>query len=282
MSADDILELANEELSLRLVPLVRESRGDYWVTSETMAIEQGQAAYRVPDRAQGSALRDLTVITPSGHEWGVPQMALEEAGAYQVGGAGLGVGVTRFYMQGTDVVLVPTPQETGFQLRMRYHRAHSELVLTADTGHCTWGGGATLTLTDYPAAWDAFTADIYQLSPPFGMAAADAVVTDVTAGAATVTGLADLGLTVGRLYGIAYAHQTSTVDLPRECWPLLVSALTARVCDVIGDREQEQVAYALYERESVNVMRLLTPRVEGRPQRVIQRGSLLRSRARGW
>jgi len=100
----DILTLANEEIALRLVPLVRRSRGDYFVSTHDVDIVSGTASYRVPTRAQTSGLRELTIVDPSGREWPVPQMHLEDAGPAQIYGGGWDA--VRFYMEGPNVVLV--------------------------------------------------------------------------------------------------------------------------------------------------------------------------------
>lgn len=287
MTDADILTLANEEISLRLVPLVRRSRGDYFVSIHDVPIVNGTGAYRVPERAQTSGLREVTILDSSGREWPVPQMHLEDAGPAQIYGGGWDA--VRFYMRGPDVVLVPTPTYPDCTLRMYYHRSHSELVPNAETGTVRWGGGgdSDCFLSDFPAAWSSltfgFTADIYYQKPPFGIQVMSASVTNVTGDVATIYQVATLGMTAGALYGIAYANKTSVVDLPRECWPLLVSALTARVCEVIGDRDAAALAYGLYDRESANIMTLLAPRVEGNKQVIVDRFSTLRSgRGGGW
>jgi hypothetical protein len=214
-------------------------------------------------------------------------MHLEDAGPAQIYGGGWDA--VRFYMRGPDVVLVPTPTYPDCTLRMYYHRSHSELVPNSETGTVQWAGGgdSDCFLSDFPAAWSSltfgFTADIYYQKPPFGIQAMSASVTNVTGDVATIYQVATLGMTAGALYGIAYAHKTSVVDLPRECWPLLVSALTARVCEVIGDRDAAALAYGLYDRESANIMTLLAPRVEGNKQVIVDRFSTLRSgRGGGW
>jgi hypothetical protein len=287
MTDADILTLADEEIALRLVPLVRRSRGDYFVSTHDVDIVSGTGSYRVPSRAQTSGLRELTIVDSSGREWPVPQMHLEDAGPAQIYGGGWDA--VRFYMRGPDVVLVPTPTYPDCTLRMYYHRSHSELVPNADTGTVQWGGGGDndCSLSAFPAAWSSltfgFTADLYYQNPPFGIQAMSASVTNVTGDVATIYQVATLGMTAGALYGIAYAHKTSVVDLPRECWPLLVSALTARVCEVIGDRDAAALAYGLYDRESANIMTLLAPRVEGNKQVIVDRFSTLRSgRGGGW
>jgi hypothetical protein len=136
-------------------------------------IVNGTGAYRVPERAQTSGLRELTIVDSSGREWPVPQMHLEDAGPAQIYGGGWDA--ARFYMRGPDVVLVPTPTYSDCTLRMYYHRSHSALVQTLFTGWCSGTGG------DNPSAPDTFgrphgcvglvgyIADIYYAGPPFGV-----------------------------------------------------------------------------------------------------------------
>lgn len=291
----DILTLANEEIALRLVPLVRRSRGDYFVATHDVDIVSGTAAYRVPTRAQTSGLRELTIIDSSGREWPVPQMHMEDAGPAQTVGGGYGS--VRFYMEGPSVVLVPTPTYSDCTLRMYYHRSHPTLVLADqcalvmdalvipeyDNPQCI----QTLTLptafvglVSYPPTY----IDLVFAGPPFGVQALDVELLDYTTDDsdffAAVPSLADIGLVPAPAYGALYltpSTQSCVVDLPRECWALLVSAVTARVCEVIGDRDAAAMAFGLYDREQANIMTLLTPRVEGNKQVLVDRFSTLRS-----
>ena len=295
----DILTLANEEIALRLVPLVRRSRGDYFVTTHDVDIVSGTGAYRVPTRAQTSGLRELTIVDSSGREWPVPQMHLEDAGPAQTVGGGYGS--VRFYMEGPSVVLVPTPTYSDCTLRMYYHRSHPTLVPVSETGTMALVIGEIATLKvaapgqngeilpPVPAAWTAgYVLDAYYRTPPFGFAALDMFVqsedtSDPTFNILTIAGGVPPGFPDATYLMAAIAGQSSIVDLPAECWPLLVSAVTARVCEVIGDRDAAAMAFGLYDREQANIMTLLTPRVEGNKQVIVDRFSTLRSgRGGGW
>lgn len=299
----DILTLANEEIALRLVPLVRRSRGDYFVATHDVTIVSGTGAYRVPSRAQTSGLRELTIVDSSGREWPVPQMHLEDAGPAQTVGGGYGS--VRFYMRGPDVVLVPTPTYSDCTLRMYYHRSHSTLVANAQSASAL----ALISATDIyvpkvatndpngnallvrPAAWVAdYTMDIVWAGPPFGPVQIDTVISSVDTADPNVDAYT-MSLPVPQImldlqtwsFVMSVQGTTSVVDLPRECWPLLVSAVTARVCEVIGDRDAAAMAFGLYDREQANIMTLMTPRVEGNKQVIVDRFSTLRSgRGGGW
>ena len=297
----DILMFADEELSLRLVPLVRSCRGDYWVTDSVplgdgyqgtaVPIEAGVAAYRVPLRAQTSGLRDVTVIDSGGVSYPIPQIATEDVWRYQQPANGIvgSLASSAFYMEGTNLVIVPTPSDSGWSLRMRYHRSHSILVPNVQTGTTVWAGGPTLVVDNPPADWVAgpsgLVIDLPFSSPPFGMATMDLVVTAITPTSPTVSEFNVIGIYTRNLptfepMRVCLRGTTCVIDLPRECWPLLVSAVTSRVLDVIGDREGAKLEYALYAQEAANVTLLLTPRIEGNKIRIVDRNSLLRSQRR--
>lgn len=295
VSDADIVALANEELSLHLVPLVRASREDYWTTSEDVAIVSGTASYRVPWRAQASGLRDVCLVDSAGNERPLVRVSPTEIGRIQAYSGGIERIV--FVMEGPSVRLVPTPTVSGYTLRMRYHRAHSTLVpnsLAAD--FLGLSSTNVSTSTALPSGWSSlFTGDgtyvtgyldIIHARPPFGPVAVSAPITNVT-GTEFITwsDLVAAGVTASTVPGSVYfalEGETPIVDLPRECWPLLVSAVTARTLEVTGDRDGAQMAIALYQRERENVAQLLEPRVEGAKVKVIDRNSPLRRGGRRW
>lgn len=294
----DIVGIANEEIALHLVPIVRASREDYWTTSEDVTIVSGTASYRVPWRAQASGLRDVCLVDSAGRERPLARVSPTELGRIQSYGGS--IDTTVFVMEGPAVRLVPTPTVSGYTLRMRYHRAHPTLVPNASSGIVGSLSGDILalsqattglngeTLTPVPATWAAgYSIDVFHRVSPFGPVALDIYIesiddTNPLYDVYTVTGGAPAAILGNVYYMASIPGQTSIVDLPRECWPLLVSAVSARVLEEIGDRDAAQMAIALYQREKDNVASLLEPRVEGAKMKVVDRNSPLRRGGRRW
>ncbi len=291
----DIIEFANEEIALHMVPLVRRSREDYWTTYADYTIVSGTASYRIPERAQASGLRDVTLIDSSGRERSIPRISIEDIGEIQSWGGTMES--TKFVMDGPNVTLVPTPASSGYTLRMRYHRSHATLVANDEAARflTVTGFSEDAIVDSYPSAWDALSdtgelMDLVFSKPPFGVKAAleEALTIQTLAGPTygiEFLSLSDLDIdenTPAGSFWIALAGETPVVDLPRECWPLLVSAVTGRVLEVIGDRDGAQMSIALYEREKGNVEALLRPRVEGASVKIIDRYSTLRRGGRRW
>lgn len=285
----DILQLADEEIALRLVPLVRRAREDYFTASTDVSVTSGTASYRLPARAQGAGLRDVTIIGPDGNEWSVPRIRLEDVGEYEQTGRSFA-----FVLEGNDIRLVPSPTTNDYTLRLRYHRAHPQLIPVSGAGGVFNVDATSFDVADTTALiYDARTQDtiapfsgiVFDLAysgPPFGYLSADVTSTGVTSGGGfyTVTYGASEPSTANpdsALY-MTWPGLSPVVSLPREVWPLLVSAVVARVLEVLGDRDAAQLAFGLYAREESNVIELLTPRVEGERIPIIDRHSTLRSR----
>jgi len=287
----DILALADEEIALRLVPLVRSAREDYFVTYEDQSITSGTALYRIPARAQGAALRDVTIVDSDGNESSIPRISLEEAGQAEQYGTH-----TVFVVEGPDVRLIPAPTATTGTLRLRYYRSHPQLIPVSGAGGVFANDATSFDVADSTllvfsaesqssiAPFTGIAFDLVYSGPPFGLLAADVTATDVSSGGGffTVTYASTEPSTVSpdsALY-MTWPGLSPVVSLPRECWPLLVSAVTSRVLETLGDRDAAQIAFALYEREAGNVVDLLTPRVEGARKRIVDHHSPLRARRR--
>lgn len=287
MTDADILALATEEMSLRIVPLVRSAREDYYVMSVDLAVTSGQALYRIHERAQAGGLRDVTIVTASGDEYRIPRIDVEEIGPAESVGAGLA-----YVLEGPDIRLVPTPTSSDLTLRMRFHRAHSRFVPNAETSFAVWSG-TTLSANAIPSTWSGLIStglviDVYYDTSPFGAIALNQIVTSIDPGSGSfedftiVGGLAGFNLPTNYQLRVGLSGETSNMDAPRECWPLLISSVTARVLEVIGDTTGAQIAHALVERESPRILSLLSPRSEGGRRVIIDRESALRTRRGRW
>jgi hypothetical protein len=298
ISDTDILDIANDEIALRLVPLVRRAREDYFVEYEDQTIVVGTASYRIPENAQGSALRDVTVVDSDGNEYSVPRISLEEAGA-----ADRYAQRTAFVMEGPFVRLVPVPTSAYGTLRLRYHRSHAQLVPVSGTALCTLVSDGSAIYPDTSviqsttkgeagtnSPFVGLAVDIVRAYSPFAHDYNNLVIASITNDSgndtATFTGpypstdaITSFDNTERQAY-MCFFGTSCVIRLPRECWPLLVSAVAARVLEIVGDRDAAQVAYSLYDREKDNVVELLTPRVEGARKKIIAHWSPLRTRRR--
>lgn len=301
LSNTDILSLANEEVAFRMVPLLRSVREEYWVTYDDYLIASStDSRFRIPGRAQGSGLRDVTVRdSSSGREWSIPRLPLEEIGRAENGGAYIYGDRRAFVLEGDEIVLLPTTggSYSGDTLRVRYERRHPLLVETSAATQVVITGSAGAWTFTPQGNWSdtldgAFVCDVLAYQPQYGPWATDAPVGPITGGTSspeTCTSQADFtsanGVPAnGAAYGswVSLPDTSPVVQMPYEVWPLLVSCVVSRVLEVVGDRDGAALAQAKYQQERQNVLTLLEPRVEGELPRIVNTASHLRSGGRWW
>ena len=115
----DLRELATEELFTTLLATLRGSRGDYYVTSTDYTVGVGVSDYRIPTRAQGASLRDLTIIDTSGNGYSVPHLPLEDSDLFAKVGSYFWPSGVAHVIEGNLLRLRPAPTTSGDPLRVR-------------------------------------------------------------------------------------------------------------------------------------------------------------------
>lgn len=105
---DDILSFVNEEFAISQVPSVLIMHEEYFVQSEDVIILPNQPRYPIPDRAIGMKLRDLFYKDEQGNLFKMTQIAEEEKAFFQQNLGSSNV-LHKYYIEGNDVVLSPTP-----------------------------------------------------------------------------------------------------------------------------------------------------------------------------
>jgi len=125
----DILRLANEILRLDLVSEIEDVREGYFLTSDDQTIISGTNNYRLPTRAAGLAVADVTTVV-NGNPTSLALIDLTELEYIGPANSGSPYG---YYFMGQYLILVSTPNAGG-TLRVHYHQRPSELVAASETG----------------------------------------------------------------------------------------------------------------------------------------------------
>ena len=137
----DILEMADDVLSERIVPLILSTNQNYFVTIEDVPTVVDQAEYDIPVRAMGRGLRDLKLMNAERSTVDMALIALEDAHKYAITGLPSG-----FYFQGDQIVLVPTPVTSAYTLQMFYNMRPSKLVSSSRASQVVGISGDTVTV----------------------------------------------------------------------------------------------------------------------------------------
>lgn len=287
LSDADILALADEEMQTTMLPLILSAVEEYYVKSSDSAIVANQTDYRIPSRAVGGALRDITYIDTNGNEFSLPEVALEQHSEYLRTNSGNWSRQTAYTIVGDHVRILPTPSAAGGSVRFYYNWRPGRLVLTTSSQvtDITGIASATYTVTATPASWGTSTEfDLVQAKPNFDL------LTDATTPSAVDSGGTNLvfaeaitDAAVGDWF--CETGVSPVLQVPVELQPLLISATLIRCLMATGDLEAAQLEEAKMSQQRANVQMLIDPRNKGESRRIVNIYSSLRNGGRyrgGW
>lgn len=275
----NILELAYEELLTNVLPEIRKARGNYYVKSVDYTVSAGADSYKIPSRAQGASLRDVTFINSDGTGFSLPEIPLEDVDYYKTSGSTWWSTAFCYCIENNNVLLRPQPTQAG-TLRLRYYDRPGRLVMKSEAMQITGitPGVNTLFSGDVPAAWTTSNKfDILAASPTFDDYAESLTPTAVTPGAGgsiVFTGTLDAGISVGDW--IALETESPIVQLTVELQPVLISATCVRILESMGDLNSVNTAQALFARQMAQAIAHIQPRNDGEQPRIINRRGPLR------
>ena len=287
----DIIDIMNEELGIHILPMVLRAHEEYYVVDEDVALVNGQSRYKIPYRAVGNKLRDVQYIDASGAYYEMTRVSLEHRPDFQK--SGVCGSLINFYVENDNIVLLCSTCSTG-RLRMSYYLRPNDLVkndraakisaITAGACCCT-----VFTVSSFPTHLSCETSfDIVQGRSPnkiiafdIGRASSDAVTKTMTFANSELTDInlngsstVQLSFSVGDY--ILSAEETIVAQLPAELQPILAQRTSIKMLEALGDMEGMKMAQNELERMEYNAQTLIDNRVEGAPQKAVNRHSQLR------
>lgn len=291
-----ILDLAAQELSTSVADVLISLRQERWVRQQTdVQIAAGINRYRIPARALAAGVSDLTIVD-GGTEYDLSPIDTEDRFRFSDGRKGNWRAPYGYTWEGDCILLVPTPMETKYTLRVRYPRQPSRLVTVANCAAISSLTGTVLTIVaGAPVGWSSITMDIDVIS---GTTHGDVLEDDVTvvtnAGPTTMTRSSgtfaltgpDAILGTGNNYYRSYVCVAGTsciIPIPESVYPLLVAATVRRCQEVCGDDDALVAAERAYARAEKRVRNMLEPRNRGGREMLTNPYSALRGgRFPGW
>lgn len=269
----DFLAIANEELQSYVVPLVISQREDYFIAHLDYALTSGVMEYRLPSRAIGSGLREVSIIDSDGQvNNNFPRVARENLTEADKG----------YYLDGNVLMLIvenPTQVvDIGQTLRMTYYQRPNTLVSSTLTATIATVTHATNTVTLAAAPPVAFTTgveyDLINGAPGF-----EALAIDWQASSVGVTMVfADplpTDLAAGDIIGIA--GQSSVPQIPADLHPLLAQRCALKVLEGLGDSEGIDKAAGILARMEADAVKMIAPRTTGSAERIVNWSSPFRN-----
>lgn len=286
---NEILEFANEEMALNLIPLIYSKHQDYYLVRETIPLVSGQIRYDIPYRSIGNKIRECAYQDTSGNLSEMQRITTDDVssqGTYADNGSD---NLSKFYIEGEEIVL--NRDESNFtgtgSLVVFYNLRPNVLVESSNTATIisppvSDGTLTTLTLSSIPSTYiTGAELDFIGKRSPHKIITFDNIITSADSGTNTIV-LADSlipsKLTVGDT--VTIAGETNLVNSPSDLHPLLAQMVAARVLESIGDTEGLNAADKKIKKMEDNADLLLANRVTGSPVKAVNRGGLLGSRSR--
>lgn len=268
----EVLTLANEEMMGYMVPLVTSIREDFWVTHEDVALTEDTDTYRIPYRAVGGTLRELSIIDAAGFVRNIPRVDLSNEAEETFG----------FVVEGDRVRLLNdgaySTWRLGVTLRFTIYLRPNQIVTTAEAGVVSSFsvGAKTITLTSAPAGFTGNTTwDIVRARSPFEMLTYDAAGALVTN---TITFTHDLPDDLAAGDYVCLREQTPVPQLPVELHPLLAQKVAVRILESMQMSEALDKAREELGKLEKDARDVIKPRVVGQATAVVNRVSPYRAR----
>jgi hypothetical protein len=262
IASADILSAGNMEIQGRLVPLIRQSHQEYFVHETQVTSFLGRVP--IPARAILGAVRHVQLMS-GGRAVKLPQVSLEDDYLSSTGGLPSG-----WYFDGGAIVLWPRGSDAT--VRLRYYIRPGKMVVETDganvaivTSVTSPGGLLTLNLTADPSV-------ITGLVDVVGAGSSHAhLAIDVASGAASVQTIPAASILSPVSVGdyVVTAGLSPVVPLPEELFSALVHQTAYVLLRALGYETEASSQKTLAEDALRDGARLLAPRSEGNPRRIV-------------
>jgi len=276
LTDSDIVRIASEELQGTILPYIESVKQEYYVTNQDQPYVSGTTKYNMPQRATGTKLRDVMLVDNQGNEVLLNYVNEEDMkSSWAYAPYQFGFVVTDYSI---NLVLGNNLGSGTYSfVRMKYFRRPNTLCTTGVSGNAgqvvSFNTVAkTITLDAAPPSWTTATQfDIINSLPPFQSRVDNASVSMVAGFVLTFVDDLPAGLAVGDW--VSEANFSPIPQIPVECHRLLEALTAARVLQYSGD-PAFQVMQAMAEGMKRDLIQILSPRVDGSPQKIPIRNRL--------
>lgn len=266
-TANDFINLANDEMELTIVPMLMSAREEYFVTYKDFTVtpsSTGPAVFEIPADAVGMKLRNVCWVTPgNGVLSSIPFLSNEQIAAANYDFLNL----SGFGVEGNKILLYPsTAQGTG-TLRMYYMRRPLQLISTSAAGQVTSINTMAneVTLSFVPNDWQ--VGDVVNFvndKQPFDTKVVSLEITSLSSPTVGFASIEDIE--VGQW--CAQEGFSPIPQIPIEAHKVLAQATVVKCLEAMGDKEGMQVAEAKLQQNIEAMFKIIGPRVDGAPKKV--------------
>lgn len=286
LANSDIIRIASEELQGVILPYIESVKHEYYVTHKDLPFRtptggvlpqrSKDTQYDIPQRATGTKLRDVSLVDFQDNEVLLNYINPEDLkSSWAYAPYQFGFYPTDFSIQ---LVLGNNLGAGNYKfVRMIYFRRPNTLCPTGVTGNAGQvvsfdTGAKTITLDAAPTTWTTTTKfDIVNSNPPFQARTEDQTISLIAG--FILTFVNDLPTDLAVDDWVSEANFSPIPQMPVECHRLLEALTAARILQYTGD-PAFQVMQAMAEGMKKDLIQILSPRVDGSPQKIPIRNRL--------
>ena len=275
----DFVDLLNEEMNLGILPEVLKLHEDYYLQTEDTPLVANTSEYSIPKRAIGNKLRDINYKDDQGNVFPMTRIMIDDLPHFQ--STHTGNSYNTFYVKNNKVVIVPSVGESAIgNLQFSFYQRPNELVIESRAGiiesiDFNTGDIVLVSMPDHFTATEII--DMVSSESPYNLKTQDITITGIDSVTRTISLTpADIpsDLSVGD--HIMTAQESIVPQLPTELHVMLAHMVVIRCLESLGDSQGVITATAKLSSMRENVGMLIDNRVEGAPQKAINRNNPLR------
>lgn len=283
---DVIIDVLNEEIDTGLLSSILSVSEEYLVNYADVPIVSGTTKYKIPYRAVGNKLRDVFLVDTAGNVYECTRISLEDISGYQGNQISDYSHLNQFYVENDGIIIRNTQLSNFAAVRFYYYLRPSRLVKESAACQITAIDTNTgvISVSNLPTTFSSLPQiDFVANKTPNKIISFDKAITavSISTNPKTITlspSLIPSDLAVGDW--ICKAEETPIPNIPTEWQPVLAQRAAVYLMESMGDTEGLNNAKAKLEKIERSVMELTDNRVEGAPQKILNRNGLLSGRSR--
>jgi hypothetical protein len=274
ISNNEILEFANEEMLLNLIPLVYSKHEDYYLVRQEIPLQSGVTRYPIPYRSIGAKVREIAYKRTDGSLAEMFRISVDDITSRSESYDSL---ASHYYFEGEEIVLFVDPnfQAVG-SLVVFYHLRPNALVLSERVGIITNIIAdmnplyKQIYLNTLPANFEeGLEFDFIKTKSPHRVVEYDKIIKGVNSTSNYIlVNASDIPSSIVVGDRIALAGETDIVNAPSDMHVLLAQYTIERVLESLGDTEGLRNANAKSMKMEQNSNLLLANRAIGSPTKV--------------
>lgn len=279
---EDLLDFANEELQLGVVPAIMSLHEDFLLYEDEIPYQANTKEYEIPSRAMGNKLRDVQHKVDENNYAELTRISIgERFSEYDLRTS---TNLRKFYIRNNKVVFVgdvgPNPSDTN-RLVMVYYIRPSKMVLEEKVGIISGINRTTgeIVLNEVPEDFStSVTYDFYKAGSPHTILKIDLSATTINPTSKTVTfNPSDIPADLKIGDHLAQAGEATIPQVPSEMHVMLAQMVACRVLESIGDTQGLQNALIKLKQMETAAGMIIDNRVDDSPQKVVNRHGLIRT-----